>query len=171
MPVGVPAPSRPAPDRNPAGRLQAGPGTTELARQGGIAARESRQFGALLGLWDVPDGHDYAPYARLCREWRDSHLAALAATVGGGEVGPGPASVVSSAAIQLAASRWLADLGARTGDPKLMVDASRLADSSRQNLLAAHELCAREAKTKPADPFAEFNRRSALAQKEKKAGK
>jgi WD40 repeat protein len=35
----------------------------------------------------------------------------LGATVGGGEVGPGPASIVSSAALQLGASRWLSDQG------------------------------------------------------------
>ena len=72
---------------------------------------------------------------------------------GGGEVGPGPASVVSTAALQMAASRWLADEGARTGSAKMLLDASRLADSSRQNLLAAHELAAREAAARPRDPM------------------
>lgn len=76
-------------------------------------------------------------------------MATLAATVGGGEVGPGPASVVSTAALQLGASRYLHDLGAETGDAKLLLDASRLADASRQNLLAAHELTAKEALARP----------------------
>jgi hypothetical protein len=83
-------------------------------------------------------------------------MAQLAATVGGGEVGPGPASIVSSAALQLAASRWLADRGAESGAAGLLLSASRLADASRQNLLAAHELAAREAQARPrqADPHA-----------------
>lgn len=149
LPAGVPAPARPAPQRDAAGRLLPGAGTTELARAGGLALAESRQLAALLGLWDTPDEHPYAPYARLAREFRDQHIAQLAATVGGGRVGPGPASVVSSAAQQLAASRWLYDLGARTGDAKALLDASRLGDASRANLLSAHELAANEAAARP----------------------
>jgi hypothetical protein len=111
----------------------------------------------LLGLWEPPEDHAYAPYARLAREWRDNHMQALAATVGAGEVGPGPASVVSSAALQMGASRWLADLGAESGDAKAILNASRLADASRQNLLAAHELCAKEATArKAAAPAADW---------------
>jgi len=73
----------------------------------------------------------------------------LAATVGGGRIGPGPASVISTAALQMAASRWLSDRGAETGDAKLLLEAAKLGDSSRQNLLAAHELAAREASSRP----------------------
>ncbi len=149
LPAGVPGPSRPAPSRDDAGRFVPGPGTRAIARQGGVAAREARALARLLGLREPPEGHAYAPYARLAREWRDDHIAQLAATVGGGEVGPGPASVVSSAALQLAASRWLSDLGAEQGDAKTLLEASRLADASRQNLLAAHELCAKEAAARP----------------------
>lgn len=50
---------------------------------------------------------------------RDGHMAQLAATVGGGEVGPGPASIASTAALQLGASRWLADEGARKNSAKM----------------------------------------------------
>ncbi|HMR05365.1 MAG TPA: hypothetical protein PKA88_06295 [Polyangiaceae bacterium] len=145
LPAGVPAPPRPVPVRDDAGRFVPGAGTSALAREGARAAQESRQLGRLLGLWEAPEGHAYAPYARLAREWRDDHVAELAATVGGGKVGPGPASVISSAALQMAASRWLSDIGAEQGDAKALLAASKLADSSRQNLLAAHELCAKEA--------------------------
>ena len=131
--------------RDEAGRLLPGAGAVEIGRLGGIAASESRQLARLLGLWEPPEGHPYAPYARLAREWRDSHIARLSATVGGGEVGPGPSSIVASAALQMAASRWLSDRGAEAADAKMLLDAGRLADSSRQNLLAAHEICAREA--------------------------
>jgi hypothetical protein len=149
LPDGVPAPARPAPQRDATGRFQVGAGTTELARAGGLAAGEARQLGQLLGLWEAPEGHPYAPYARLAREWRDQHIATLAASVGGGRIGPGPASVVSSAALQLAASRWLYDLGTQSGDAKALLDASRLADASRANVLSAHELAASEAKGRP----------------------
>lgn len=159
LPAGVPAPARLAPLRDAAGRLQAGPGTKALAARGGKAAHESRQLAALLSLWDAPEGHPYAPYARLAREWRDAHITRLAETVGGGEVGPGPASIVSSAASALGASRWLADLGAQSGDAKMLLDASRLADASRQGLLAAHELCAKEAQARPRDPVSDLHAR------------
>jgi hypothetical protein len=79
-------------------------------------------------------------------------MAQLSATVGGGRIGPGPASVVASAAMQLAASRWLADVGAERGDAKALGDASRLADASRANLLSAHELAAKEAVARPPRP-------------------
>jgi len=105
----------------------------------------------LLGLWPVPEGHAYAPYARMAREWRASHMETLAASVGGGVVGPGPALIVANAAIQLASSRWLSDLGIQTGDPATMLAASRLANDARQSILAAHEGCAREAAARPKD--------------------
>lgn len=148
LPVGVPGAARPAAARDDAGRFIKGPGTAELARAGGKAAQEARQLARLLGLTEVPEDHPFAPYARLAREWRDDHMAQLAETVGGGEVGPGPASIVSTAALQLAASRWLSDLGAQSGDAKSLLEASKLGNDSRQNLLAAFELCAREAKAR-----------------------
>lgn len=159
QPAGVPAPVRPAPARRKGGQFERSAGTTAMASAGGKACTAARQLRRLLGLWDVPEDHPYAPYARLAREWRDGHMAQLAATVGGGEVGPGPASIVSTAALQLGASRWLADEGARKNSAKMLLDASKLADSSRQNLLAAHELCAREAHARPRDPMAELERR------------
>jgi hypothetical protein len=149
LPAGVPAPTRPKAPRDSAGRFLPGPGTSALAGRAGKAAGETKQLARLLGLWEPPEGHEFAPYARLAREWRDAHMDQLAAAVGGGRVGPGPASIVSTAALQLGAARWLSDIGARTGDAKSLLDASRLADASRQNLLAAHELCAREAQARP----------------------
>jgi hypothetical protein len=53
--------------------------------------------------------------------------------------------MVASAALQLAWSRYLSDQAAATGDTELALAASRLADASRNNLLSAHELAAREA--------------------------
>lgn len=148
LPAGVPAPPRPAPSRDASGRFVKSAGTTALAREGGKARAESEKLSRLLGLSDVHDDHAYAPYAKLARQWRDEHMRDLAASVGGGHIGAGVASIVSSAALQLAASRWLADRGAETGSAKMLLDASRLSDASRQNLLAAHELAAKEAKAR-----------------------
>ncbi len=68
----------------------------------------------------------------------------LARTVGGGVCGPAPASIIASAALQLAASRFAYEV---LGDVAL---GSKLSNDSRQNLLAAHELCAREAQSRQA---------------------
>jgi hypothetical protein len=154
LPVGTPGPVRPVAGRDSAGRFVAADGTSALAREGGKALHESRQYARLLGLWTPEETHAYHPYWRLACEWRDAHMRTLAATVGGGSVGPGPASIIASAALQLGASRYLADMGAQMGAPKLLSEAVKLADSSRQNLLAAHELCAKETKARPADPTA-----------------
>jgi hypothetical protein len=147
LPAGVPAPAEPPKQSDHDGEGRFRPGNRASVK-GGIALAESRKLSKLLGLWEAPEGHSYRPYARMAREWRDEHMARMAATVGGGHVGPGPASIVSSASIQLAASRWAYDTAAQTGDAQLFSQASKLANDSRQNLLAAHELCAREAKAR-----------------------
>lgn len=157
LPAGVPARARTPAIRDATGKFLPGPGTAELAREGGRARAEAAQLAQLLGLVSFNDAHPYTPYARLAREWRDEHMAQLAATVGGGAVGPGPASVVSTAALQLGASRYLFDQGASIGDAKMLLDASRLGDAARQNLLAAHELAAKEAASRPQAPPAWFN--------------
>ena len=99
-----------------------------------------------------------APYRGAADAFRRAQCGELAATVGGGMCGPGPSSIVASAALQLAMSRYLSDRGQATGDPKLLLSASRLADASRQNLLAAHELCAREAISREANRKADVSR-------------
>jgi hypothetical protein len=69
-------------------------------------------------------------------------VTSLARDVGGGVCGTAPSSIIASAALQLAASRFAFEV---LGD---MVLGSRLANDSRQNLLAAHELVAREAQAR-----------------------
>jgi hypothetical protein len=155
LPAGLPGPAAPVAQRDTMGRFAPSDGTTAIARKGGLAKAEAVQLRRLLGLWEPNEGHPYQPYHRLAQDWRDAHLEQLAATVGGGSIGPGPSSIVSTAALQLGASRYLSDLGAQSGDAKTLLDASRLADASRQNLLAAHELAAKEAVARPqADPLA-----------------
>jgi hypothetical protein len=123
---------------------------TAFARVGAEAKAMQGKLAALLSLGpELADEHPFRPYQRLAREWRDDHMRQLADRVGGGRIGAGVASIVSSAALQLGASRWLSDLGAMNGDVKMLLEASRLADASRQNLLAAHELAAREAGPRP----------------------
>jgi len=102
-----------------------------------------------LGLAELPADADFAPYRRAASSFRRFHVSQLARTVGGGFCGPGPSSIVATAAWQLASSRYLFDRAAASGDTDLFASASRLGDASRQSLLAAHELCAREALARP----------------------
>jgi hypothetical protein len=149
LPVGVPVPARAASpsDRGACGRFAPG---NALARQGGRAKRGTSRLTSRLGLSTLPDGDAFAPYRRAAATFRRVQCAELARTVGGGVCGPGPSSVVASAALALAWSRYLSDLAATTGDPELAMRSARLGETSRQHLLAAHELCAREAASRKA---------------------
>jgi hypothetical protein len=142
LPAGVPAPARaPSPtDRGELGRFAGG---NTLATEGGRARAGHTRLARRVALGDSFADPRFELYARAARAFRRAHVTALARSVGGGHCGPGPSSIVASAALQLAGSRFAFEV---LGDLAL---GSRLADSSRQNLLAAHELCAREAAARP----------------------
>jgi hypothetical protein len=158
LPGGLPADARadsPG-DRGERGRFARG---NALARAGGQAKRGKSRLTARLGLAAVPDDTAFAPYRRAAATFRRVQCAELARTVGGGVCGPGPSSVVASAALALAWSRYFSDQAAATGDPELAMRSARLGETSRQHLLAAHELTAREAQARPrapVDPLARF---------------
>lgn len=128
-------------ERDAVGRFQPGARTAQSA--GGSSSRESTRLARRLSLGESFADPRFEPYAMAARAFRRTHVTRLARDVGGGHCGPAPASIVASAALQLAASRFAFEV---VGDMAL---GSRLADASRQNLLAAHELCAREAKARP----------------------
>jgi hypothetical protein len=128
---------------------------------GGRATRGKSRLAARLGLANLPEGDAFAPYRRAAATFRRVQCAELARTVGGGVCGPGPSSVVASAALALGWSRYLSDQAAKTGDPELAMRSARLGETSRQHLLAAHELAAREAQARRAaqpasDPLGAF---------------
>lgn len=115
-----------------------------------IAVRKRASRSALvsaLGLAELAADSEFRPYRIAGDEFVAAHGEELA-RVAFGHVGPGPMSVVASAGLQLAASRFIADKAAATGDVKLWHLASTLANDSRQNLLAAYELSVREAKAR-----------------------
>ncbi len=155
LPAGVPAPARQV---EPGGRTADGrlvPGTRtaeEMASLGGRARAEQLRLARLLGRAQLPEGHALLPYRRDAEDWRDAELQRLAQSVGGGEVGPAVQAIVSTAALQHAASRWLFDRSALEADAKLALAASRLGDAARQNMLAATEIAAREAAAKRTAP-------------------
>jgi hypothetical protein len=151
LPDGVPADARAGSpsDRGAAGRFAPG---NALASLGGCAKRGTSRLTSRLGLAKLPEGDAFAPYRRAAATFRRVQCAELARAVGGGVCGPGPSSVVASAALALAWSRYLSDQAAATGDPELAMRSARLGETSRQHLLAAHELCAREAQARPRAP-------------------
>lgn len=132
-----------------------------LGARGGHAKASKRALLTGLGLANLDDEDAFRPYWLAVEDWVRAHLAALASVVGG-SVGPGPASIVGTAGVQLAASRFFSDQGAKTGNAKLFETASKLGDSSRQNLLAAYELARREGEAAPKknlDPLARWEER------------
>lgn len=158
LPVGVPDDSRSmTPEgRDAKGRFQAGNG---MAAVGGRSRAGKVKLAARLGLASLGDGNAFRAYKASAASFRRAQCAELAKTVGGGVCGPAPSSFVASAALQLAWSRYLGDMAAEQNDADLALRASRLAEASRQNLLAAHELCAKEALSRPrANPLAELHR-------------
>jgi hypothetical protein len=128
------------------------PGARTAQSAGGLATRGKSRLTARLGLTTLAEGDAFAPYRRAAVTFRRVQCAELARTVGGGACGPGPSSVVASAALALAWSRFLSDQASATGDAELAMRSARLGETSRQHLLAAHELCAREAEAKPKRP-------------------
>ncbi len=154
LPEGVRGPDGPP---EPAKRRQDGTLTVEGARAlgklGGKAKAQRCRFAAKLAdhLGLAEGGDEMRPYVDAAAEWATAQLRWLAESVGGGEVGPGPASIVHSAALALAASRYAYQRGSETGDAGMLAQGARLADQSRASLLTAHELCAREAKARKRD--------------------
>jgi TPR repeat protein len=122
----------------------------ELGRRGGLAKQAKAQRVRVLdalGLRAYPS-EAMAHYLDDADQFAKHETERLAQTVGGGHCGAGPASMVQSAALALAASRYLYG----TGEPKDLTTAARLADSSKQQLLTAFELCAREAQARADQP-------------------
>ncbi|HKY37136.1 MAG TPA: hypothetical protein VJN18_14425 [Polyangiaceae bacterium] len=139
-------------ERDGDGRFKPGARTAQAA--GGSSSRDMTRLARRLALGDTLGDPRFEPFLKAARGFRKHHVTTLARTVGGGHCGAAPASIIASAALQLAGSRFAFEV---LGD---LVLGSRLANDSRQNLLAAHELCAKEAAARPKrDPVAAIRNR------------
>lgn len=148
----APLPAVPVPVRRRAnGTVADSESAKALGRRGGHAKAGAVRLVDSLGLSKLAEGSAFAPYRDAADAFVRLHLGELAKAAGG-EVGPGPSTMVGSAGLQLAASRFCFDRGAADGDPSLMKLGSQLANDSRQNLLAAYELATREAQARPRAP-------------------
>ena len=158
-------------DRAPGGRWNSVSG--RVAGRLGARASGRPSLVSSLGL-DIA-ATDFRPYRRKAASFRRAHTAELAA-LAGGTCGTGPSSMVATAALQLAASRYLYDKATATGviDVALLREARQQGDSARQNLLAAYELAVREGKLRgqPATIYDvdEVTRRAEAAAEERRQG-
>ena len=114
-----------------------------LGARGGFKKATKAKLLTGLGLAELTEEDAFRPYWIAVDDWVRAHLAVLAGMCGG-MVGPGPASIVGTAGVQLAASRFFSDMGAKQGNARIFETASKLGNDSRQNLLAAYELARRE---------------------------
>lgn len=85
----------------------------------------------------------YAACLRQANGYRKVRAREL--VISHGYVSSGCSSLLSSAALALASSRYLYEVAAEKGDVALLQAASKLATDARQTELAAWELCSREA--------------------------
>src|SRR5690349_9506179 len=100
-----PVPGEPEPVRRRADGTVADPAAAKLLGARGGRSKAARvALTSALGLTRLDAASAFAPYRTAGDHFVTQHMAELA-RCGGGEVGPGPASIVTSAAVQLAASR------------------------------------------------------------------
>ncbi len=147
LPAAVPALPVP-PERREDGTFASSEAASKFARLGGLAKARKVRLIDSLGLTKLVEGNEFSPYREAAEEFLSHHIEQLAEQAGG-QVGAAPSSMVATAALQLAASRWAFDKGMVGGDASYMKLGATLGNDSRQNLLAAYELAVREAQTRP----------------------
>jgi hypothetical protein len=151
QPVGVPdvtgldVPPEPPAARRADGTFADRSVAAELGRRGGLArARRARQLRALDGLGLHGEPPDVLrPYLDDAEAYAAHEVERLARDDGGGVCPPNASAMVQQAALAMAGSR----VSFASGD---LVTGARLGAEVRSCLLAARELCVREAETRRA---------------------
>lgn len=137
-------------ERDQLGRFVKGTATARsIGARGGSRGRRGPKLAADLGLSRWTENPDFLPYWENARAFSRAQRRELA-RVAGGRCGPAPSSMVVTASLQLAVSRYLFDRAAQENDTSLLRIASQLGDSSRNNLLGAFDIAAKEAKGRSA---------------------
>jgi len=154
-----------------------------LGKRGGAARARRRAAIATAGarlrlgryLSDLRASEHVAPFVNEAERWLDATAAELAASTGGGRLSPMVTSVLQSAAWARAFSSFFYDAASRETwawdrapegvkpavrpSTDLALAASRLATESRQHCIAAFELAAREAESRPREALADMQAR------------
>lgn len=115
-----------------------------LGRKGGHAKANKRKLMDSLGLLRLDRESSFGPYRDAADAWLRAALSECHKAFDG--VDGAASTMLASAALQLAASRWAFALGASCADVEIVKVASLLANHSRANHLAAidHLTAARE---------------------------
>jgi len=110
-------------------------------------------------MWNAKTQADFAPYIKEAQAWLQDACMQLA-LASGGVCGPIEANALATAAWQTAYARfWMAKAAEDPSNMSLFQVASKVADSARQNALAAYDIAARLAKTRgqaDGDPLSAF---------------
>jgi hypothetical protein len=118
-----------------------------------LAARGGRKgYSKLASRIDMGDGVSptFSKYKQLAASFRRAHCRELAQNVGGGVCGTGPSLLVAQASRAAAWSAYYNDIAmSGGGDATVVLQSLRMGETARQHLLAAHEMCAKEAKSRP----------------------
>ncbi len=149
LPGPVPDPRPPVASvaRGKDGRLATSEAAAAIGALGGREKHKRVALARSLGLDGIEASPAFAPYKRSAAVFRRHHVQELA-RLAGGQCSTGPGSMVASASLQLAASRFLFAQAGQSGDPTTFRTASLLANDSRQSLLAAYSLAALEAQAR-----------------------
>lgn len=89
----------------------------------------------------------FVVFLRWARRYSAARRAELA-RAHGGELSCGVGSLIESASLALAASRFVAARGAERADPAMLAQSARLSEQAKQLELSAWELASREAKAR-----------------------
>ena len=109
---------------------------------GGRALKNRTLLSHKTGLENELALDDFKPYLAQAKAFARATINSFAKNIGGGYISAATASVITTASLQLAASRYQMDKASQTGDADLMGKASRLGDASRANLLSAMDMAA-----------------------------
>ncbi len=137
--AGVPddAPDDAGDDRAASGRFAPG---NRTSTKGGRAKAQKVALISRMGLGDLAAHPRFERYLRRAKPYARALSRHFRKSVSGGAASPAVDTVVASIAWQTAASHFLFELAAESGDPQLFAQASKLANDARQNLLSAHGL-------------------------------
>lgn len=132
--------------RDQKGRFTSSEATAAANSIKGAKKQKGSKLARIMPLWRAndPKMKKYISAASAFRRYYSRELASMA----GGKCGAACMSMVSTAALQLAYSRYYFELGSAEGKADLVSMASKLGNESRQNLLSAYELATREAKVR-----------------------
>lgn len=131
-------------DRMPDGRIASHEAAREMGRRGGRKTQLYSRILRSLGLVELAQDHVFHPYEVAGQDFSNANIASLARMFDG-ICGEGPASIIKTAGMQYAISRYFYDRGKQDGDVKLLGQASNMGNDSRVSVGAAYELQAREA--------------------------